>query len=180
MKLIDIIIVLLLAWFAFQGFRKGLVDGVVSLLALLVGAWCAIPFSPVVQKILVPTTETRYLISLLISFLFCIVAVYMIGKLFKISLSFALPKLANQLLGAVFGALKVLLGAGIVFYCISSIDKGEKILTKEWKASSAVYAPCCKTAGMLLPKIFDFAHWAENQEGVQKHKTKNKEALKNR
>ncbi len=178
MNLIDIVIVLLLAWFAFQGFRKGLVDGIISLLAFMIGAWCAIPFSPVVQQILVPTTETRYLLSLILSFLFCIAAVYFAGKLFKISLSVALPKLLDHLLGAVFGALKVLLGAGILFYCISSVDKREQLLTKEWKAKSAMYRPAYKTAELLLPKIFDFASWADKQENVQKIKAKNKEALK--
>ena len=66
MKIFDILVALAMVWFAFQGLRKGFVDSLLSIIALLVGAWCALPFSPVVQKILPPTTETRYLILSLI------------------------------------------------------------------------------------------------------------------
>lgn len=156
MKIFDILLVLCMAWFGFQDFRKGFVDSLFSLIALLVGAWCAIPFSPLVQKILPPTTETRYLITLVLSFLVCILAVFLVGRIFKLSLNFVLPAFFDRLLGAAFGAFKVLFCAGILCYCITSVDKDGQLISEEKKAESVLFTPCEKTAGFLLPKILDF------------------------
>lgn len=156
MKIFDLLIVLCMAWFGFQDFRKGFVDSLFSVIALLVGAWCALPFSPIIQKILPPTTETRYLITLVLSFLICITAVFLIGRLFKISLNFMLPDIFDRLLGAAFGVLKVMFCAGILCYCISAVDKDGQLLGEEKKAESVMFAPCEKTAEFLLPKILDF------------------------
>lgn len=156
MKIFDILILCGMAWFGFQDFRKGFVDSLFSIIALLVGAWCALPFSPIVQKILPPTTETRYLITLMLSFLICITAVFLIGRLFKISLNFVLPDIFDKLLGAAFGVLKVMFCTGILCYCITAVDKDGQLLSEEKKSESILFSPCEKTAEILLPKILDF------------------------
>lgn len=168
MKIFDILIVLCMAWFGFQDFRKGLVNSLFSIIALLIGSWCALPFSPLIQKILPPSTETRYLISLVISFLTCIVAVFLIGRLFKISLNFVLPEIFDRLLGAAFGAFKVMFCAGILCYCITAVDKKGELLSKEKQSESVMFAPCEKTAEVLLPKIIDFKSRMETDINFRK------------
>ncbi len=176
MKFLDIILALCIAWFAFKGFRKGFVEEVFALLALLLAAWCAVPVSAFIRKVILPTTEGGYLFGLALSFLLCILIVFLAGRLFKISLNFVLPDFFDKLLGAAFGAFKVMFCAGILFYCITSADRDGKLLSEEKKAESVLFEPCRKTTAFLIPKIIDFKTFMEKSETFQKVKDKQNSA----
>ena len=178
MRLLDFVLLAGMAWYAFKGFRKGFSGELFSLLALLVGGWCAIPASPLVQRFIVPYTETRYLISLVVSFVACIAAVFLLGRLFKFGLNFIVPPVVDKIAGGLFGAFKVMFCAGILFYCINSADKNGKILKSEKKQESLMYTPCAKTAEFLLPKLADFKSKLEENEQWKKLGEQNKELIK--
>lgn len=171
MKLIDIVVVLGLAWYGFQGWKSGLIKSLISLISLIVGGIFAVPLSTRLQQILSPSTENYYLIILLGAFLLCFAGFYLIGKLFKVGFSFVLPDIVDKLLGAAFGALKVLFCAGVVFYCIESIDSIQRIFTPESKTNSIVYKPAYRTAAILLPKIMDFNTYLSNNPNVKRIKS---------
>ena len=177
MRLLDFVLLAAMAWYAFKGFRKGFSGELFSIIALIVGGWCAIPFSPWVQRIITPYTETRYLISLVVSFVCCIAAVFLLGRLFKFGLNFIVPNFIDKLAGALFGAFKVMFCAGILFYCIDSADKEGKLLDNGKKAESLLFQPCAKTAAFLLPKMADFKSKLEENEQWKKMRDQNKELI---
>ena len=177
MRLLDFILLAGMAWYAFKGFRKGFSGELFSLLALIAGGWCAIPLSPLVQRLIIPYTETRYLISLVVSFVCCIAAVFLLGRLFKFGLNFIVPNFIDKLAGALFGAFKVAFCAGILFHCIDSADRNGQLLKPEKKQESLLYSPCSKTAAFLLPKIADFKSMLEENEQWKKMREQNKELI---
>ena len=178
MKIVDIVVVLGMAWYGFKGWKSGLIQSLIALVSLIVGGLIAVPLSTRIQHILTPTTESFYLITLLGSFLLCFAGFYLIGKLFKVTFSFVMPDVVDKLLGAAFGALKVLFCAGVVFYCIESIDSQQKIITPESKCNSIVYKPSYHTAKFLLPKIADFNSYLSNNPTVKEIKSRYSEKNK--
>ena len=50
MNYIDLIIVVFVLLFAYKGAKKGFVQGVMSLISLIVGVYCAINFSFVLEE----------------------------------------------------------------------------------------------------------------------------------
>lgn len=177
MRILDFLIIIAMAWFGLKGFRKGLIDEIFSIIEIIIGAWFCIPVSELLQKIIVPTSEIRYLITLAISFIICVLVIYLISKIIKVSTSFVIPEIFDKLLGAVFGAFKILFLAGIIFYGIASVDNKEKILTPEAKSESKLYGTAHKSAELLLPKIKNFSTVISENETFKKINSKNKKSL---
>lgn len=152
-KIIDILIILAMVWFGYKGIKRGLILEVFSIIALLVGGWGAIYLSDITAELIGAQSETMHLLSLAITFFICILAVFLIGKLFKISVSFVISDFIDKALGFVFGVFKILFFAGIIFYYIASVDVNEKVLTANAKEKILLYKPAYITANFLLPKI---------------------------
>lgn len=153
LRFIDIIIILAMVWFGYKGIKKGFIYEIFSILALLVGAWSAIYLSNFTAKLIGAESEVMYLVSLAITFFVCIILVFLVGKLFKLSVSFIIPDLIDKILGFVFGVCKVLFFTGIIFYYIASADQKERILTSHAKENMFFFKPAYKSAELLLPKI---------------------------
>ena len=153
LKIIDIIIVLAMVWFGYKGIKRGLILEVFSIIALLVGGWGAIYLSNITGKLIGAESEIMHLISLAITFFICNLVVFLIGKLFKVSISFVISDFVDKALGFVFGVFKILFLAGIVFYYIVSVDVNPNVLTANAKEKLLLYKPAYVTANFLLPKI---------------------------
>ncbi len=152
-KIIDILIVLAMVWFGYQGIKKGLIYETFSILAILIGGWGAVYLSNFTAKLIGAESEVMHLVSLALTFFVCIILVIFVGKLFKISISFIIPEIIDKILGFVFGLIKVLFFVGILFYYIVAADQHEKFLTAHAKESILLFKPAYKTAAFLLPKI---------------------------
>lgn len=153
LKIIDFLIIIAMVWLGYKGLKRGLIYEIFSIIALLVGGWGAIYLSDITTNLIGAETETMRLVSLAITFLVCVVTVFLIGKLIKTSVSFVISDFIDKILGFVFGMLKVLFLAGIVFYYIASIDVNEKVLTANAKEEMLLFKPSYATAKFLLPKI---------------------------
>ncbi|NLJ81582.1 MAG: CvpA family protein [Bacteroidales bacterium] len=152
-KVFDILIILTMAWFGFKGIKKGIIYEIFSIIALLAGGWGAIYLNKYTLSLLGIESEVGHLVSLVVTFLACVVIVFIVGKFLKISLSFIFPEAIDKLLGLVFGVFKVLFFAGIILYYTASIDKNEVFLGSDTKENMLLFKPSYKTAELLLPKI---------------------------
>ncbi len=167
MKVLDIIILIAVIWFAFKGLRKGFIDGVFSILALIIGGWATVRFTDYTCGFFHWNSETKWLLAAGITFIAVFVAVLIIGKICKSIFNFVLPEFFDRLLGLILGGGKVLLFFGILFYLIVNIDNNEKILTSENKKASFFYTPSITVAEFLLPqfkKIKDCELFSEDKE----------------
>ena len=153
MKILDTVILIAILWFAFRGFRKGFVDGVFSLLAVIAGGWAMVHFSDTTYTWLRWEGENAHLAASGITFMGVIILVFMLGKIVKGVVTIILPEILDKLAGILLGGLKVLLFFGAIFHLIYSVDVTEKILTKEQKKASFFYQPSLSLADFLIPQI---------------------------
>jgi membrane protein required for colicin V production len=110
MNYIDLIIALVLAWFAYRGYSKGLVIELVSLVALVLGIYVAMFFSDVTADFLVEyfNVGKKYLslIAFVLTFILVVIGVVTIGRVLEKVIDILLLGFLNKLTGGVFGVLK--------------------------------------------------------------------------
>ena len=140
-------------WFAFQGFRKGFIDGIFSLLAVTIGGWVMSSFSDTTYAWLGWEGGNSRIAASGITFIAVVIIVFLLGKMVKGVIDLVLPSMFDKLAGLLLGGLKVMLFFGIIFYLVASVDVTERILTQENKNASFFYKPCYSVAAFLIPHI---------------------------
>jgi membrane protein required for colicin V production len=159
MNTLDIIFCIPLLWAAYNGFKKGLVIEITSLLARGLGIYGATKFSNFVGDFLVKEFElsTNYIsiISFVITFLGIVICVYIIGKTVERIVDMVALKMINKVFGLIFGVLKVGLILSVLVMIVQSFDTQEVIISSKIKADSILYQPIAKLASIAVPAIQD-------------------------
>lgn len=156
MNWIDIIVLIPLIWFAYKGFRNGFLMEIVSLAALFLGLFVSYKFSDLIALWLTGTTLAKP-ISFSLCFILTIVLVNLLGRILKRALKPVLSEFLDKGLGVLFGVLKVVLVAGVLFYFIDSVDKKEIFIKHEVKEDSVAYKH-------LSPVMSHVLEWKESRE----------------
>jgi len=138
MNYLDIIILIPTLWFAYKGFRHGLIRELASLSALVLGVYAAFAFSNLVEK-WVNHPNIPKEVYFAITFFAVLVAVFFIGRLVEKIIKLMIPEFVNNILGGLFGIAKVAIIFSVVFYFINTVDSKEVILTKKIKENSFTY-----------------------------------------
>lgn len=157
MNIIDILILIPFVWFAYQGFKKGLVIGLASLAALVLGIYAALYFSGIVAVFLTDNlnikTEYLHIISFIVTFIGVVILVHFIGKLLEKLINMVALGFLNKLAGAVFGVLKAAVFLSVIILIINHFD--DKIISEEKKEGSFLYSPVSEIAPFLWKKFQD-------------------------
>lgn len=156
MNWIDILVLIPLCWFAFKGFKNGFLMEIVSLAALFLGLFISYKFSDLIAMWLTGTTLAKP-ISFSLCFVITIVLVNLLGRILKRALKPVLSEFLDKGLGVLFGILKVVLVAGVLFYFIDSVDKKEILIKHEVKEVSVAYK-------RLSPVMSHVLEWKESRE----------------
>ncbi len=165
MTLLDYLVLIPLCWFAFLGFKRGLIYELTSILALALGVWASYRFSDTVA-LLLPNMPFAKQVSFSLTFFAVLFLVHLAGKLMCKVVKLVIPGVVDHVFGLLFGAGKVILVCSVLFYLIDMIDTREIILKKETKEKSIVY-------GYVEPIVPRALEWEkivhpENQENTQK------------
>lgn len=174
MKVLDIIILLALIWFAIKGFKRGFFSEIFSILAFIIGGWATIHLTDYTCSVLEWDNPDKWLFASGITFVLVVIAVLLLGKICKSVFNFVLPDFIDKVFGLAFGGGKIILLSGILFYFATSFDVNEKILTKDRKSTSFFYAPTMKVAEFLLPQL-DKLKGYEFYQKLAKEKIQNSE-----
>jgi len=176
MNIIDIVILIPFAWFAYQGFKKGLIIGVASLAALILGIYAALYFSGIVAGFLTDelNIKTDYLpiISFIVTFIGVVILIHFLGKLLEKLINMVALGFLNKLAGAVFGVLKAAVFLSVLILIINHFDG--KIISEEKRESSFLYDPVSEIAPFLWKKFQDLEI---DDERFQEQKEKVEEVL---
>lgn len=156
MNWIDITVLIPLCWYAFRGFKNGFLMEIVSLAALFLGLFISYKFSDLISFWITGTTLAKP-ISFSLCFILTIVLVNLLGRILKRALKPVLPEFLDKGLGVLFGILKVVLVAGVLFYFIDTVDKNEILIKHEVKESSIAYKH-------LSPVMSHVLEWRETQK----------------
>lgn len=164
MILLDYIVLILLCWFAFLGFRKGLIYELTSILALVLGVWASYRFSDSLALWL-PNMPFAKQISFALTFFIVIFLVHLAGKLMCKVVKLVIPGVVDHIFGLLFGAGKVILVCSVLFYLIDMIDPHEIIIKKETKEKSLMY----EYLEPIVPHALDWEKtiYSETQDNTQ-------------
>ena len=161
MATLDIIIVAIVIVAAIWGLFKGFISQVISIVALLLGLWCAGKFTePLTSKVyewfnLNIAQNTLHIILFAVIFILVIILVHLIGRGIEKLVQLSLLGWINRLLGFVFGALKAVVILGIAIYAINYLNNTLNFIPKEFLTNSKGY-------GFLLRFTQDFFPFLHN------------------
>ena len=144
MNYLDILILCFLGLLVFNGVRKGFIISLATFIALILGIWAAMHFSNyisvILEKNLHPSGTWLPILSFTITFLLVIIIVMLIAKGIEKLISLVGMGFLNHLAGGVFGLLKGLLYASVLFFIVTSFDPKQKLITSGAKEKSILYS----------------------------------------
>ena len=155
---LDIIIIIPLLLFAWQGYKKGLIIEVATLAALILGLFFAFYFSDYAANLLNEhfDIDEKYIaaLSFIVTFIVVVFTVVAIGKILQKIIDIILLGFLNKAAGAVFGIVKGALILSILFLIINYFDSNQRFIKEEYKESSIFYEPIASFA----PKLYNWLH----------------------
>ena len=153
MNYLDIIILISLLYSLVKGFFNGLIKEIIGLLGLIIGVYIAINFSsylhPRVTDFFKGYAQFVPIISFATLFIVSILAIRLLGYfLDKITKVLALG-IISKILGAVFGALKVL----VIFSFLMFFIKEYKLIDSKTQDQAVLLDPIEDLAEIITPKL---------------------------
>jgi membrane protein required for colicin V production len=156
-NLLDIILLIPLLWFGYNGYKKGLIIEIASLAAFILGLYFAFYFSDFTAEYLKQffNIEPKYMaaISFIVTFIGVVIIVLILAKLLEKFINILMLGFLNKLGGAVFGILKGALFLSIIILIINYFDTGRTIIKPQAVKSSIFYKPVESLAPMLYSKL---------------------------
>jgi membrane protein required for colicin V production len=150
-SLVDIVFALPLLWGAYKGFRKGLIVEIFSLLALILGVFCAIYFPEHAQQLIETNfqVEAKWIpiIAFSVTFIVVVILVNLVGKLIEKLVDILALGFFNKLGGLAFGVFKTLLILSFLVFIFEGINK-------------KLYLPLSNFSGWVIPLLTD-AEWVK-------------------
>jgi len=179
MTLLDLFLLLPLAYGAWRGFRKGLILEVFTLLAIIVGIYLAVHFSDQVSHKIVENVGEEYSSTPAISFTLIFLAVgaliYFGGVALEKVVKAVNLSVFNRMLGMLFGFIKALYLLSIFLVTYQSYDPESKLISQENKEKSMLYAPIKSTSVKTIPFLSDSRLYLESKLDTLKGKESNVE-----
>ena len=151
MNILDIIILIPVAWFGFKGLKNGLIRELASIAALVLGVWATLRFSDYVAEQLGNTMAIKA-VAFVLTFFAVLVAVHFAGILVEKVVKLVIPAWLNNIFGLLFGAAKALLVVSVLLYFVTIVDFKEMLLKPEVKEKSLIY----KYTEPVVPSIMQY------------------------
>lgn len=165
MTLLDILLLIPIAWFTLRGWRHGLVREVTTLLGILVGIWAAVHLSQQVIEWLSLEGESAVLIAFFVCFVGALVLAYLLGTMIEGLLKATKISVANRVAGAASGLLKAVCILAVILGYIVMIDKNEAVITASVKEQSTLYKPVYYTGSKLTASLKQYI--ADHKDGIK-------------
>ena len=137
---IDYIVLVILVLFLIQGYRKGIIIGLATIAALVLGIYISVHFSNYLDATLLehlhPSRKWLPILSFSITFILVVIAVMLVAKLAEKLVDVVGMGFFNHIGGAALGLVKGVILVSILAFIISSLDhKGNWISEKDKKGS---------------------------------------------
>lgn len=156
-SILDIIIAIPLLFGAYKGFKKGLINEVAGIVALIAGIVLSKIYAPELAPMIEEKTALQPQVALGVAFAGLFVAIVIVvnfvgAKLSKLIKMVALG-FANRFFGLVFGISKILLVMGCALYLLDSFQMEDFIISEELRADSLLYPLLEQAVDQLFPLI---------------------------
>jgi membrane protein required for colicin V production len=166
MNFIDYIIIVLAAIFVINGYRKGIIISLATLVALFLGIYAAVHFSNYLDTTLMehlrPSRKWLPILSFSITFLLVVIAVMLVAKLVEKLVDVVGMGFFNHIGGAALGLVKGVILISILLFITSSVDRKGKWITHEDKKGSIFYNRVSEVFPKLMKTFggeINFPNW---------------------
>ncbi len=171
MNILDIILIIPLAFGFIQGLRHGFFKEIGSFLAIIIGIYLARFWSESLSVIITEWFDCAKKISLVIAY----AVAFIIGALGIHLIAYLLSKIfdlikagwINKIVGAIFGTFKWLLILSLILNFFSMINNFAPLVEKKAINESVLYKPIENTIGNVLP-FLDFDKFKEFTRNLSK------------
>lgn len=167
---IDIVLLVIVLWFAYKGFRNGLIIELTTFIALLLAIWAALKYGNIVTGLLERnfSLQGNYLpfLSFVITFILVLVVISFIGRIITKALQVAQLGILNRLLGFLFGIFKVGILLALFVNGLDRLNRYSRFISQETINDSYLYQPL----NGFAEKIYKFSneHFDEVKEQFDK------------
>lgn len=155
MNIIDIILILPIIWFAYQGFKRGFIIELASLLALVLGIYAALYFSGYAADFLSENLklDSKYVpvSAFILTFILVVILVYWLGRILENIVNMVALGFLNKLAGGLFGILKAAVFLSIILLLVNRFK--DDLISADKKDGSLLYAPVEGIAPMLWNQL---------------------------
>ncbi len=152
MNVFDIIIYLALAWAVFNGWRRGFLLQLISLVAVAAAIYCAIKFGAQAGVMLSLEGPSASIVGFLVIFVASMIIISVGGRLLRAVLRFSGLGAMDVVLGVLFSALKMALVVCVSFSWFATINKNYSLVSEQIVGESRWF----ETAVGLTDKITPF------------------------
>lgn len=170
LPLLDIFVLVPLAYAAWRGFKKGFIMAVATLVALVAGLYAGFHGSEVIAEKLHEafdwSASTVQIASFLLAFLAMVIAIHLLAKLIEKAVNLAALSPVNKIAGLVFSLLKVGLILSMVFYTLDGLF-GRRDWLPDGAADGTVIFPVLEDAvTWLVPEMHHDSALDQIRDGV--------------
>ncbi len=151
MNVIDIIILLVVAYALFEGFREGIVVQACSIVGIAIGIWCGAQYGDALASLLQIEGEYSSVWGFVIAVILAIVVVSVAARLARKILHFAGLGVIDRILGMGLSLVKYLLIMSVLFSAFSFVNSNVEIVSSNTLAKSRFYQPVISVTSWLTP-----------------------------
>lgn len=151
MNVFDIIVYIALAWAVFNGWRRGFLLQMLSLLAVVASLYFAAQYGSELERILGIEVGVAGVTGFIIIFVGALVVISVGGYLLRAVFRFAGLGMVDTLLGILFSLAKVGLIVSVLFSWFASINKDYEWASKQTIEESRWFEPIAGVTDKLTP-----------------------------
>lgn len=170
MAILDIVLLLCFIPAIIRGLSKGLINELISLVSLILGAWLAFKFSSAVGawmgNYLQLDPKVINVIAFAVIVILVVLLLNLIGQLLTKIVKITMLGWLNRLLGMVFGIIKVALVLGLVIMIFSGINAKLGLVKPEVLDETVVYNAIKNIAENVFPYLKSFVTGAATNGAI--------------
>lgn len=170
MAILDIVLLLCFIPAVIRGLSKGLINELISLVSIILGAWLAFKFSGVVSTWLSQYLQLEQKVVNVIAFavivILVIILLHLIGQLLTKVVKITTLGWLNRLLGMIFGILKVALILGLIIMVFGGINEKWNLVKPGVLDDTVVYNFLKDFAEKVFPYLKSFVTGAATKGAI--------------
>ena len=151
MNVFDIIVYLALAWAVFNGWRRGFLLQMMSLVAVIAALYFAAQYGSELERILAINVGVEGVVGFIIIFVGALIITAIGGYVLRAVFRFAGLGVADILLGILFSVATLGLIVSVLFSWFASVNKNYDWVSKQTVEESRWFKPISEVTDKLTP-----------------------------
>lgn len=151
MNVFDIIVYMALAWAVFNGWRRGFLLQMMSLVAVIAALYFAAQYGSELERILAINVGVEGVVGFIIIFVGALIITAIGGYVLRAVFRFAGLGVADILLGILFSVAKLGLIVSVLFSWFASVNKNYDWVSKQTVEESRWFKPISEVTDKLTP-----------------------------